>query len=122
MRNGKPSSTLTRTASRDPLFDGGSASLEVTGLGVAAIAEVPFGSRIALITISGTPALLRRITSEVEKLNFVLVDRMWLTMTEGATLASTISTMLSLVSTDSAGGGATAGVGAGGVAGSFAEL
>src|SRR5260370_38045094 len=110
MLNGKPSSTLTITASRDPFFGGGAPSIGATGFGGVVIAEVPFGSRMALITFSGTPALLKRITSEVEKLNFVLVDRMWLMMTVGATFASTISIMLSLESTDSTGGGARTGV------------
>src|SRR6185503_21023687 len=79
----------------------GAGVIEATGAGLGGAA---LGLRIASITISGTLALESRITSEDERLKAVFELRIWLRMTAGATFASTIWTMLSLVSGWSAAG------------------
>src|SRR5690349_12003159 len=58
--------------------------------GTAGFEDAALGLRIASITVSGTLALVRRITSGAERLNAVFELRIWLRMTAGATFASTI--------------------------------
>jgi len=73
----------------------------------AGVAGIFFGSRIASITGPGTPALLKRITSADVSTKSVFVTRIWLRITLTGTLEATISMMLSLFRTASAGGVST---------------